>query len=91
MSYERLRIMLTTLKAQLNIESLHDIVWDTGAFDKLIIQSEHKNLLQALTKSFKIKRQEWAEKDNIVNGKGNALIMLLHGAPGTGKTLTAEW
>jgi SpoVK/Ycf46/Vps4 family AAA+-type ATPase len=29
-------------------------------------------------------------RDDIIAGKGNGLIMLLHGGPGTGKTLTAE-
>ncbi|KAH8702010.1 P-loop containing nucleoside triphosphate hydrolase protein [Talaromyces proteolyticus] len=28
--------------------------------------------------------------DNSIEGKGNGLILLLHGGPGTGKTLTAE-
>lgn len=28
--------------------------------------------------------------DDIIAGKGNGLIILLHGSPGTGKTLTAE-
>jgi ATP-dependent Lon protease len=27
---------------------------------------------------------------DIIEGKGNGLIILLHGGPGTGKTLTAE-
>ena len=27
---------------------------------------------------------------DIIGGKGNGLIMLLHGGPGTGKTFTAE-
>lgn len=27
--------------------------------------------------------------DDIIAGKGSGLIMLLHGGPGTGKTLTA--
>lgn len=27
---------------------------------------------------------------DIMEGKGNGLILLLHGGPGTGKTLTAE-
>ena len=29
--------------------------------------------------------------EDIIRGKGNGLIMLLHGGPGTGKTLTAGW
>lgn len=28
--------------------------------------------------------------DDIIVGKGNGLVILLHGSPGTGKTLTAE-
>lgn len=28
--------------------------------------------------------------NDIIAGKGNGLIILLHGSPGTGKTLTAE-
>jgi len=28
-------------------------------------------------------------KEDLIAGKGNRLIMLLHGAPGTGKALTA--
>jgi MoxR-like ATPase len=27
---------------------------------------------------------------DVIEGKGNGLIVLLHGGPGTGKTLTAE-
>jgi ATP-dependent 26S proteasome regulatory subunit len=35
--------------------------------------------------------QKSVEKMNdIIRGKGNGLIILLHGSPGTGKTLTAE-
>lgn len=30
------------------------------------------------------------KRTDITNDKGNGLIMLLHGGPGTGKTLTAE-
>jgi len=29
------------------------------------------------------------KRDDLIAGKGNGLIMLLHGGPGTGKTLTA--
>ena len=29
------------------------------------------------------------KREDIISGKGNGLIMLLHGGPGTGKTLTA--
>ena len=29
------------------------------------------------------------KREDIISGKGNGLIMLLHGGPGTGKSLTA--
>jgi SpoVK/Ycf46/Vps4 family AAA+-type ATPase len=45
-----------------------------------------KGLIEAL-----ISNQLDAEKStDLISGKGNRLILLLHGAPGTGKTLTAE-
>jgi SpoVK/Ycf46/Vps4 family AAA+-type ATPase len=30
-----------------------------------------------------------SKREDLIAGKGNGLIMLLHGGPGTGKTLTA--
>ncbi|TQN67033.1 ATPase family AAA domain-containing protein 3 [Colletotrichum shisoi] len=62
------------------------VQWNTGAFESLVISRKMKRLIQAL-----ITNQIEAEHStDIISGKGNGIIMLLHGGPGTGKTLTAE-
>lgn len=51
-----------------------------------MVDDETKELVQAL-----VTNQIAAEKGtDLIESKGNGLIMLLHGGPGTGKTLTAE-
>ena len=60
--------------------------WNKGAFDRLILTESKKELVQALV----IAHVAGENTHDIIEGKGNGLIMLLHGGPGTGKTLTAE-
>lgn len=70
----------------LSIDGMSDVTWNTNAFDSLVMNGKTKKLIQAL-----ISNQIEADMStDIVSGKGNGLIMLLHGSPGTGKTLTAE-
>lgn len=70
----------------LNVDGFSEVVWNTSAFDSLVLNGKTKRLIQAL-----ISTQIEADKStDIISGKGNGLIMLLHGGPGTGKTLTAE-
>ncbi|KAF2180742.1 P-loop containing nucleoside triphosphate hydrolase protein, partial [Zopfia rhizophila CBS 207.26] len=60
--------------------------WNKYAFKSLTINQESKDLIKAL-----IRNKIAADKaTDMVAGKGNGLIILLHGGPGTGKTLTAE-
>ncbi|KAK1831643.1 hypothetical protein QBC39DRAFT_350549 [Podospora conica] len=66
-----------------------------SAFDQLVLPEEHRYLLQSLVSQFfrnraKGTRSDTSDKVDIVQGKGNGLIFLLHGAPGLGKTTTAE-
>ncbi|KAL6694520.1 AAA family ATPase [Trichoderma pleuroticola] len=62
------------------------VSWNTQAFESLVLKGKTKRLIQAL-----ISNQIEAEKStDLISGKGNGLILLLHGGPGTGKTLTAE-
>jgi AAA+ superfamily predicted ATPase len=56
------------------------------AFESLAVDSETKELIQALITSRLV-----AEKGaDMIEDKGNGLTILLHGGPGTGKTFTAE-
>ncbi|KAI9150607.1 ATPase family AAA domain-containing protein [Paramyrothecium foliicola] len=65
-------------------------------FEDLIIPDSHRNLLTALVKT-QVKDSTStlgpkiaATQLDIVRGKGQGLIILLHGPPGSGKTSTAE-
>ncbi|TKW51648.1 ATPase family AAA domain-containing protein 3 [Colletotrichum tanaceti] len=70
----------------LNIGNLHPVDWNKKAFERLVLEPKTKEMIHAL-----VDVQTAAKKmDDIVTGKGNGLILLLQGSPGTGKTLTAE-
>lgn len=67
-------------------DRISDIRWNKEAFSKVVIDRKAKDLIRAL-----VSNQLESEKNtDLIEGKGNGLILLLHGGPGTGKTLTAE-
>ncbi|RGP70042.1 hypothetical protein FSPOR_4334 [Fusarium sporotrichioides] len=70
----------------LDVHFLRDVVWNTEAFDLLVVQEETKVLIQAVVTN----QLRTTENADLIQGKGNGLFILLHGGPGTGKTLTAE-
>ncbi|KAI4134159.1 MAG: hypothetical protein LQ347_001757 [Umbilicaria vellea] len=71
---------------ELQADRITEVVWSKEAFKSLVLDRKTKDLIQAL-----ISNQLAAEKStDLISGKGNGLILLLHGGPGTGKTLTAE-
>ncbi|KAI1876813.1 uncharacterized protein JN550_000885 [Neoarthrinium moseri] len=71
----------------INIDQTSEVVWNKQAFKRLVLDSETKDLISAL---IDVRMSDSKKMDDLVVGKGNGLIMLLHGSPGTGKTLTAE-
>jgi AAA+ superfamily predicted ATPase len=71
---------------QLYVDRITEISWNKQAFKDLVAEPETKELVQAL-----VTKQLCSKvSTDFVAGKGNGLVMLLHGAPGTGKTFTAE-
>jgi hypothetical protein len=68
------------------LPNLTEIKWQKDSFDQLVMKAPHKTLLQALVTNHNF-------PDNPRDGsqqKGKGLVVLLHGTPGSGKTLTAE-
>lgn len=67
--------------------SISEIVWNSTAFTSLVLPEEQKELVLAFSESQVDNRQLF---DDVIQGKGKGIIMLLSGPPGVGKTLTAE-
>ncbi|GAW16579.1 hypothetical protein ANO14919_060110 [Xylariales sp. No.14919] len=68
-------------------DDLRDVKWNTAAFKTLQLEPNTKDLVQSLVRGHKHKSMVF---DDVMSGKGQGLIFLLHGKPGLGKTLTAE-
>ncbi|KAL3481494.1 P-loop containing nucleoside triphosphate hydrolase protein [Aspergillus californicus] len=70
----------------LSVEGIREIEWNAEAFKHLVLKSTKKELIEALV----AKHNAASGSSDVIEDKGNGLILLLHGGPGTGKTLTAE-
>ncbi|CAN9304631.1 unnamed protein product [Alternaria sp. RS040] len=71
------------------VEHIQNIKWNSAVFERrLVLDESKKELVKALV-TVHIEKSRDIRTD-FMDGKGDGLIMLLHGGPGTGKTLTAE-
>jgi hypothetical protein len=68
------------------VSGLQPVVFNDQAFSRLVLPPERKRLIEALVLSHTGKKTAV----DIIAGKGEGTIFLLHGPPGVGKTLTAE-
>ena len=68
------------------ISELKDVTFREDSFKKLVIKPKHKTVVKAIVRSHLSKEPTFRD---LIQGKGRGLVVLLHGAPGTGKTLTA--
>jgi len=91
--YDELVLRIPT--AELLIDNIRPVRWNKEVFDRLVLPSKIKDMVKSLvmvrasSRDPKDRRILDAKRDDLIAGKGNGLIMLLHGGPGTGKTLTA--
>lgn len=69
------------------VEYVTEIVWNDNAFSKLVLPDDTKDLLLSFVESQVENKNTF---DDVIQGKGKGIIMLLSGPPGVGKTLTAE-
>lgn len=69
------------------VEELQPISFRRNAWDRLVLDAEYKSIIQAMVSSYVDKS---AQLDDLVAAKGMGLTVLMHGPPGSGKTLTAE-
>jgi hypothetical protein len=71
----------------ISVGSVKEITWSVDAFQSLVAPEEQKQLILAFARS-QMKHKDCF--DDVIQGKGRGIIMLLSGPPGVGKTLTAE-
>lgn len=67
------------------VHGLSDVEFNEQAFESLVMPPKRKRLIEALVSS-----HDHMKSPDIIAGKGEGSIFLLHGPPGVGKTLTAE-
>jgi SpoVK/Ycf46/Vps4 family AAA+-type ATPase len=86
----------SVILVELDVINVKEIPRAEDGFDDLVLPDGHKDLVEALVKTHAVSSNpnEDSTKDqhnvDIVRGKGKGCIILLHGAPGVGKTSTAE-
>ncbi|KUJ16761.1 P-loop containing nucleoside triphosphate hydrolase protein [Mollisia scopiformis] len=68
------------------VDFMSPVEWKSNSLDSLIIPAPQKRLLEGLVTGHSFPDKARDEK----NLKGKGLVVLLHGTPGSGKTLTAE-
>ncbi|KAF2090153.1 P-loop containing nucleoside triphosphate hydrolase protein [Saccharata proteae CBS 121410] len=69
------------------VNSVKEIEWQKDAFKSLVLPDNQKELILGFAET---QRNSKAYFDDVIEGKGKGIIILLCGPPGVGKTLTAE-
>lgn len=75
---------------ELYIDGVQDIKWDTQAFDSLVLPHAQQDLKQLILAFADAHSKHIDGFDDIIQGKGRGVTMLLSSPPEVGKTLTAE-
>ncbi|KAB2575726.1 putative 26S protease regulatory subunit-like protein [Lasiodiplodia theobromae] len=69
------------------VDCIQEVKWNETAFDSLVLPSDHKRLMLSFVESQLRNKKHF---DDVIEGKGQGIVILLEGSPGVGKTLTAE-
>jgi ATPase family associated with various cellular activities (AAA) len=86
-------VLRTRLWSVLHVDKLNNLEGTTNGFDGLVLPAGHKQTLLAMFECHIKGNNELLTARNsidVVRGKGEGLVILLHGEPGVGKTSTAE-
>lgn len=73
---------------EFSLSGLEEIQWNDEAFESLVLPDKIKSNLKGLVSSHRFNAARTI--DDVIQGKGKGLNVVLHGPPGVGKTLTGE-
>ncbi|KAF2799847.1 hypothetical protein K505DRAFT_230068 [Melanomma pulvis-pyrius CBS 109.77] len=73
---------------EFSLQSISEIEWNKEAFESLVLAKHYKQNLKGLVSSHRFNAAKTI--DDVIQGKGKGMVVVLHGPPGVGKTLTAE-
>jgi len=73
---------------EFSLSGIEEIKWNEEAFASLVLPSQIKQNLKGLVSSHRFNAAKTI--DDVIQGKGKGLNVVLHGPPGVGKTLTGE-
>jgi hypothetical protein len=73
---------------EFSLAGIDEIKWNDEAFSSLVLPSSIKQNLKGLVSSHRFNAAKTI--DDVIQGKGKGLNVVLHGPPGVGKTLTGE-
>lgn len=68
-----------------HVDQVSEISFREDAFEKLVMPSDDKKLVLSL-----VRNSDASLVSDLIDNKGGGCVLLLHGKPGLGKTLTAE-
>lgn len=71
----------------INIMDLSPKLWKPQSMDRLVFDIIRKTVLKHLAGSNSSRRDRYSR--DVIDGKGKGTVLLLHGPPGVGKTMTA--
>jgi hypothetical protein len=75
--------LILLMSGQFLVRYVKEVEWNPAAFDQVIIPDKHKHLLVSLVQGQNARRNAAIEvKNDIIEGKGKGLAVLLHGPPG---------
>ncbi|KAF1912865.1 hypothetical protein BDU57DRAFT_521434 [Ampelomyces quisqualis] len=73
---------------EFSLSGIEEIKWNAEAFESLVLPDRIKQNLKGLVGSHRFNAAKTI--DDVIQGKGKGLNVVLHGPPGVGKTLTGE-
>jgi hypothetical protein len=73
---------------EFSLSGIEEINWNPEAFESLVLPDRVKQNLKGLVSSHRFNAAKTI--DDVIQGKGKGLNVVLHGPPGVGKTLTGE-